>query len=136
MATDIAADIAEVEPPSGSSWARPGSRRCPPSSRRSTNNQPAGQDRVHRQRQPLARQDHRCDRRQLARTDTFLSDRYHRLARRRGKRAIVAVGNSVLTIIWHLLSDADTRYRDLHPSYHDAKINQQRRPRELTRQLP
>src|SRR3954471_24052775 len=36
----------------------------------------------------------------LARTNTFLSDRYRRLARRRGKkRAIVAVGNSVLTII-------------------------------------
>lgn len=72
----------------------------------------------------------------LARTDTFLSDRYRRLARRRGKkRAIVAVGNSVLTIIWHLLSDPDTRYHDLGPSYHDTKINQQRRLRDLTRQL-
>jgi transposase len=40
----------------------------------------------------------------------FLGERYRRLARRRGaKRAIVAVGNSVLTIIWHLLSDPDTR---------------------------
>lgn len=72
----------------------------------------------------------------LARTDTFLSDRYRRLARRRGKKkAIVAVGNSVLTIIWHVLSDPDTRYHDLGPSYHDARINQQRRQRDLTRQL-
>jgi transposase len=72
----------------------------------------------------------------LARTDTFLSDRYHRLIRRRGKkRAIVAVGNSVLTIIWHLLSDPDTRYHDLGPSYHDSRTNQQRRQRDLTCQL-
>jgi transposase len=72
----------------------------------------------------------------LARTDTFLSDRYHRLARRRGKkRAIVAVGNSVLTIIWHLLSNPDTRYHDLGPGYHQSRINQQRRQRDLTRQL-
>jgi transposase len=72
----------------------------------------------------------------LARTDTFLSDRYRRLARRRGKkRAIVAVGNSVLTIIWHVLSEPDTRYHDLGPSYHDVRINRLRRQRDLTRQL-
>src|SRR5205814_3952527 len=36
-----------------------------------------------------------------ARTGTFLGQRYHRIARRRGKRrAIVAAGNSILTIIW------------------------------------
>jgi transposase len=41
-----------------------------------------------------------------ARTDTFLGERYHRIARRRGKRrVVVALGNSVLTIIWNLLSD-------------------------------
>jgi len=41
-----------------------------------------------------------------ARTKTFLRSRYHRLARRRGKqRALVAVGNSILTIAWYLLSD-------------------------------
>jgi hypothetical protein len=44
--------------------------------------------------------------------------------RRGKKRAIVAVGNSILTIIWHLLSDPDTRYHDLGPSYHDTRINQ------------
>jgi transposase len=72
----------------------------------------------------------------LSRTDTFLGDRYRRLARRRGKRrAIVAVGNSLLTIIWHLLSDPDARYRDLGPDYHQSKINKQRRERDLIRQL-
>jgi transposase len=49
-----------------------------------------------------------------ARTDTFLGERYHRIARRRGKRrAIVAVGNSVLTIVWNLLSDPAASYYDL-----------------------
>ena len=41
-----------------------------------------------------------------SRTNTFLGERYRRIARRRGKkRAIVAVGRSILIIIWHLLSD-------------------------------
>jgi len=53
-----------------------------------------------------------------ARTSTFLGERYHRIARRRGKRrAVVAVGNSVLTIVWHLLSDPSARYQDLGYSY-------------------
>ena len=40
------------------------------------------------------------------RTDTFLGERYRRIARRRGKKkAIVAVGRSILVIIWHLLAD-------------------------------
>lgn len=72
----------------------------------------------------------------LARTNTFLGQRYRRLARRRGKkRAIVAVGNSVLTIIWHLLSDTHTRYQDLGPGYHESRTNTQRRQRDLIRQL-
>ncbi|HEY7100543.1 MAG TPA: IS110 family transposase [Mycobacteriales bacterium] len=72
----------------------------------------------------------------LARTSTFLGDRYRRLARRRGKRrAIVATGNSLLTIIWHLLSDPDARYHDLGPDYYQSKINKQRRERDLIRQL-
>jgi transposase len=72
----------------------------------------------------------------LSRTDTFLGDRYRRLARRRGKkRALVAVGNSVLTIIWHLLSDPDARYHDLGATYYESQINKQRRQRDLVRQL-
>lgn len=72
----------------------------------------------------------------LSRTDTFLGQRYRRLARRRGKkRALVAVGNSVLTIIWHLLSDPDTHYHDLGADYYQSKINKQRRRHDLIRQL-
>jgi transposase len=72
----------------------------------------------------------------LARTDTFLGERYRRLARRRGKkRAIVAVGNSVLTVVWHLLSDPDQHYTDLGSDFYDSKINKRRRERDLVRQL-
>jgi transposase len=72
----------------------------------------------------------------LARTDTHLGDRYRRLVRRRGKkRAIVAVGNTLLTIIWHLLSDPDAHYHDLGSDYYESKINKRRRERDLIRQL-
>jgi transposase len=47
-------------------------------------------------------------------TDTFLGARYRRIARRRGKkRAIVAVGRSILVIVWHLLHDPGTGFIDL-----------------------
>ena len=72
----------------------------------------------------------------LSRTDTFLGERYRRLARRRGKkRAIVAVGNSVLTIAWHLLNDPGQRFIDLGSDFYDSKINKRRRERDLIRQL-
>jgi transposase len=72
----------------------------------------------------------------VSRTDTFLGERYRRLARRRGKsRAIVAVGNSVLTIVWHLLADPDARYHDLGSDFYQSKINRVRRERDLVRQL-
>lgn len=45
--------------------------------------------------------------------DTYLQARYRRIASRRGKkRAVVAVGHSILTAIWHLISN-DTDYDDL-----------------------
>jgi transposase len=72
----------------------------------------------------------------LSRTDTFLGERYRRLSRRRGKkRAMVAVGNSVLTIIWYLLTDLGMPYQDLGPDFYDSKINKRRRERDLVRQL-
>jgi len=72
----------------------------------------------------------------LSRTDTFLGERYRRLARRIGKsRAIVAVGNSVLTIIWHLLDEPDARYQDLGADFYQTKLNTHRRERDLIRQL-
>ena len=70
-----------------------------------------------------------------ARTKTFLSARYHRLARRRGKqRALVAVGNSILVIAWHLLSNPDAHFTDLGPDWHD-KIAPIRRKRQLIAEL-
>ena len=70
-----------------------------------------------------------------ARTKTFLGSRYHRLARRRGKpRALVAVGNSILVIAWHLLSDPDARFTDLGPGWHD-RLAPLRRKRQLVAEL-
>jgi transposase len=70
------------------------------------------------------------------RTNTFLGERYRRIARRRGaKRAIVAVGRSILIIIWHLLSDPDARFHDLGPGFYDTRIDTQRRKRNHIRQL-
>nr|WP_323373732.1 transposase [Plantactinospora alkalitolerans] len=47
----------------------------------------------------------------LARSDTCLGERHRRLSRRRGKlRAIVATGNSILTVVRHLLTDPTARY--------------------------
>jgi transposase len=70
------------------------------------------------------------------RTDTFLGERYRRIARRRGaKRAIVAVGRSILVIVWHLLSDPTVRYQDLGPGFYDTRINAERRKRNHVRQL-
>ena len=44
-----------------------------------------------------------------SRTDTFLGERYRRLARRRGKRkALAAIARSILVIIFHLLADPDS----------------------------
>ena len=70
-----------------------------------------------------------------ARTKTFLASRYKRIVRRRGKkRALVAVGNSILTIIWHLLSDPAARFTDLGPDWHD-RLAPQRRKHQLIAEL-
>jgi transposase len=72
----------------------------------------------------------------LSRSDTFLGERYRRIRSRRGEhRAIVALGNSVLTIVWHLLSDPDARFHDLGPGFYQTKINTKRRERNLIHQL-
>jgi transposase len=71
-----------------------------------------------------------------ARTDSFLGARYRRIARRRGQqRAMVATGNSVLVIVYHLLSDPDAQFRDLGAEHYDARIDKQRRARNLAAQL-
>lgn len=71
-----------------------------------------------------------------SRTGTFLGERYRRLARRRGKKkAMVAVGRSILTIVWHLLSDPTAKFYDLGADFYDNRLGTQRRKREHIRQL-
>jgi transposase len=71
-----------------------------------------------------------------ARTNTFLGERYRRIAKRRGKKkALVAVGRSILVIIWHLLSDPERRFHDLGPDFYDIRISGDRKKRNHIRQL-
>jgi len=71
-----------------------------------------------------------------ARTDSFLGARYRRIATRRGnQRALVATGNSVLHIVYHLLSDPDARFCDLGADHYESRIDKQRRARNLAWQL-
>jgi transposase len=70
------------------------------------------------------------------RTNTFLGERYRRIAKRRGtQRALVAVGNSVLTIVWHLLADPNACYCDLGPDFYQSRSSRHRQERNLIRQL-
>jgi transposase len=70
------------------------------------------------------------------RSDTFLGERYRRIARRRGKKkAIVAVGRSMLVIIWHLLADPETRFNDLGADYFTRHVNTETKKRQHVRQL-
>ena len=70
------------------------------------------------------------------RTNTFLGERYRRIARRRGaKRAIVAVGRSILVIVWHLLADPTLRFHDLGAGFYDTRIGPERIKRNHIRQL-
>src|SRR5262249_8461592 len=71
-----------------------------------------------------------------SRADTFLGARYRRLARRRSKhKAIVATGNSGLTLVYHLLLDPPATCCDLGPGYYDSRINKHRHAHDLAPQL-
>jgi transposase len=71
-----------------------------------------------------------------SRTNTFLGERYRRLARRRGKRkALAAIARSILVIIFHLLADPAARFRDLGPDYYDNRISRDRKILNHVRQL-
>jgi len=71
-----------------------------------------------------------------AKTDTFLGERYRRLAKRRGKlKALVAVARSILIIIWHLLADPTARFHDLGADYYSSRIDKNRKTRSHVRQL-
>jgi transposase len=70
------------------------------------------------------------------RSDTFLGERYRRIARRRGKKkAIVAVGRSILVVIWHLLADPDTGFNDLGADHFTRNVNTEAKKRSYIRQL-
>lgn len=70
------------------------------------------------------------------RTDTFLGERYRRIARRRGKKkAMVAVARSLLVVTWHLLADPDARFHDLGHDFYDNRIGPERKKRNHIRQL-
>ena len=69
-------------------------------------------------------------------TATFLGERYHRIARRRGKaKAQVAVARSILVIIWHLLKDPAARFTDLGYGYYQARTDTDRKLRNHLRQI-
>jgi len=71
-----------------------------------------------------------------SKTDTFLGERYRRIARRRGKRrAIVAVGRSILVIVWQLLSDPEAHFQDLGAGFYDTRVGPERAKRNHIRQL-
>jgi transposase len=72
----------------------------------------------------------------VSRTDTFLGERYRRLAKRRGKRkAQAAIARSILVIIFHLLADPAARFHDLGPGYYDERVSAERKIRSHVRQL-
>jgi transposase len=65
---------------------------------------------------------------------TYLAAQYHRLGARRGKKkAVVALGHTILTIAYHVLTE-QTDYQDLGPTYFDQR-DQQRVTRRLVGRL-
>jgi hypothetical protein len=71
-----------------------------------------------------------------SRTNSFLGERYRRIAKRRGKkRAIVAVGRSILVIVWHLLSDDHAVFNDLGTDHFTRHVNSETKKHNHIRQL-
>jgi transposase len=70
------------------------------------------------------------------RTHSFLGAKYRRLVKRMPKKkALVATGNSVLTIFHALLSDPRATYHDLGPDYYEQRMNIRRQARNHVRTL-
>jgi transposase len=66
--------------------------------------------------------------------DSYLAAQFHRVAARRGiKKAAVAVGHSILVIVWHLLDHGDP-YHDLGANYFETRA-QPAVTRHLVRRL-
>nr|WP_248843338.1 transposase [Streptomyces virginiae] len=67
--------------------------------------------------------------------NTYLAARYKRIAVRRDKkRAMVAVGHTILTSAWHILT-RDTNYHDLGGDYFIQRTGRTRQIRRLASQL-
>ena len=59
--------------------------------------------------------------------NTYYSARYHRLAARRGKkRALLAVGHSILKSVYHILKGKE-HYKELGADYLDDQIKTKRK---------
>lgn len=59
--------------------------------------------------------------------DTFYSARYHRLAARRGKkRALIAVGHSILKSVYHILK-GNQSYIELGADYVNSRVEKKRK---------
>jgi transposase len=64
------------------------------------------------------------------RTQSFLGAKYRRLVKRMPKKkALVATGNSILTIFHALLSDPAAAYHDLGPGHYEQRANIRRQAR-------
>ena len=64
---------------------------------------------------------------------TYLAARYRRIATRRGaKRAMVAVGHTILISVWHMLTH-DIAYHDLGGSYFTDRLNATGKARQARR---
>jgi transposase len=73
-----------------------------------------------------------------AHTDTFLGERHRRIRGRPGggwNKASVAVGRSILIIVWHLLADPAARFTDLGPDHYARHTDRNRKARGHKRQL-
>jgi transposase len=73
-----------------------------------------------------------------ARTDTFLGERHRRIRSRPGSgwnKANIAVGRSILIIVWHLLKDPAARFTDLGPDHYAKHTDASRKARGHKRQL-
>jgi len=65
---------------------------------------------------------------------TYLAAQFHRLKARRGaKRAVVAVGHSILIIAYHILKEDGTVYQDLGPNYFDERSKEETTRRTVKR---
>ena len=69
------------------------------------------------------------------RTDTFLGALPAHRPAPRHQAGIVAVGRSILIIVWHLLADPTTRFHDLGPGFYNTRIDAEHNKRNHVRQL-